>query len=318
MCVITERLKERFCKDLNLPIKLFCEPYFTERLYLYDSQFECVDKYRAFTELVERCGGEQQYFEMYNKVKDDAINYLNDNPSMQYFAKEEDFSKFQIKNTGFPKHDIYHRDNDGKCFISIDMRKGNFTALRHYDPKIVGNCEKYEDFLGLFTKESHLIYSKYIRQVIFGNVDPRRQVAYEQYLMDMVLSDVLEVFDKESIVYFSTDEIVIKIDETCVPKYMGIVGDIVRSNCKKGINVRADFFILHHIEGTDGYIREFLFNEKDIDIKGVNHLMMPFVLRQLNSEMYMDGDYVFLYEGVLAKLLTAPDISVKFSYLRNV
>ncbi len=28
--------KERFCKDRNIPIRIFQEPYFTDRLTLYD------------------------------------------------------------------------------------------------------------------------------------------------------------------------------------------------------------------------------------------------------------------------------------------
>ena len=36
---ITKNLKERFCKDCNIPIKIFDEPYFTERLELYDEHF---------------------------------------------------------------------------------------------------------------------------------------------------------------------------------------------------------------------------------------------------------------------------------------
>ncbi|MDE7367891.1 MAG: hypothetical protein K2N24_11100 [Lachnospiraceae bacterium] len=29
---MTTKLKERFCKDCNIPLRLFQEPYFTERL----------------------------------------------------------------------------------------------------------------------------------------------------------------------------------------------------------------------------------------------------------------------------------------------
>ena len=29
---ISEKLRERFCKDCNIPLKLFKEPYFTGRL----------------------------------------------------------------------------------------------------------------------------------------------------------------------------------------------------------------------------------------------------------------------------------------------
>lgn len=312
MCVITEKLKERFCKDLNLPIKIYQEPFFSERLYLYDKQYDCVQKYFAFTQLVNRCGGEQQYFELYNKIKDDAINYLNQNEYMHFFAKEEDFSKFKIQNIGFPKSDIYHQSNHGKCFISFDMRKGNFTALRHYDKRIVANCDKYEDFLGLFTKESHLLYSKYIRQVIFGNVNPKRQVTYEQYLMDIVLTKVLEYFPKESIVFFSTDEIIVEIDKEKSEHCYNLSKNIVDFALKENIDIRAEIFILHKIDGIDGYIKKFLFGNSGIEIKSVNHIMMPFVLRKINNEEIKENDSVFLYENMLVKLLQVPEINISY------
>lgn len=92
--VITEKLKERFCKDRNLPIKIYVEPYFTSRLYLFDSVYECVSSFKTFCSLVEKYGVEQKYFEEYNRIKDAAINYLNTNAAMIYFSREEDFSKF--------------------------------------------------------------------------------------------------------------------------------------------------------------------------------------------------------------------------------
>lgn len=311
MCIITEKLKERFCKDLNLPIKVFGEPYFSERLVLYDKQYHCLAKYNEFIDLVNRCGGEQQYFALYNSVKDSAISYLNENSVMNYFSCEEDFSKYQIKNIGFPKRDIYHSDNDGKCFISFDMRKGNFTALHHYSPEIVANCNTYEEFLGLFTKESHLIYSKYIRQVIFGNINPRRQVAYEQYLMDIVLTKVLEYFDRSSVVFFSTDEIVVEIHKHDAKYFKKVADDIVDFACGQNIFIRAEVFTLHKIVNTSGFVKKFLFDDK-VDIKGINSIQMPFVLHYLNKTEPTENDKVFLYENVLCKLLDAPNISVDF------
>lgn len=307
---MTEKLKERFCKDLNLSIKIFEEPFFSERLELYDKQYHCKNKYENFVKLVESCGGEQGYFELYNKVKDSAITYLNNNPYMQFFAREEDFSKFQIKNKGFSKHDIYHADNNGKYFVSFDMIKGNFTALHHYDKRIVNNADTYEEFLGSFTNHSHLLYSKYIRQVIFGNVNPKRQVTYEQYLMDKVMDKLLKRFDNNKIVFFSTDEIVMKLDDAEIYSVDKIAKEIVKECKLENINIRSEVFKLHKIEGIDGYIKEFLEKEKGIDIKGVNSINMPFVLRALNGEEITENDTVFLYEGQLAKLLKPTKITI--------
>ena len=65
--MMTDKLNERFCKDLNLPIKIFVNPVFKSRILLYDNYYDCVKKYSDFINLVEEMGGEQKYFEYYNK-----------------------------------------------------------------------------------------------------------------------------------------------------------------------------------------------------------------------------------------------------------
>jgi hypothetical protein len=47
---ITSKLKECFCKDMGIPIKLFEEPYFESRLKLYDSAYGTLAKYGLFLE----------------------------------------------------------------------------------------------------------------------------------------------------------------------------------------------------------------------------------------------------------------------------
>ena len=53
MLEITTKLKERFCKDNNLNIKIFKEPYFTERLKLYDEKFDTLKKWEQFLKDIE-------------------------------------------------------------------------------------------------------------------------------------------------------------------------------------------------------------------------------------------------------------------------
>ena len=100
--VMTETLRQRFCKDMNLSIKIFEDPYFANFLKLYDEQYGAVAKYNRFVSAVMQFGCEQDYFEAYNKLKDEVIEYLNNNPEMAFFAKEEDMSKFVCQNKGYP------------------------------------------------------------------------------------------------------------------------------------------------------------------------------------------------------------------------
>lgn len=311
MSEITMKLRERFCKDFNIPIKIFNDKYFASRLSLYDYHYDCIKKYHRFVELVNRLGGEQKYLEYYSNIKNNAITYLHENEAMSYFSKEEDMSKFCIKNTGFSKKHIYTTNNAGKCFVSLDMKKGNFTALHHYNPEIVANKDTYEEFIAMFTNEPHMIESKYIRQVIFGNVNPRRQTTYEHYLMDKVLTEVLTYVNKEDIANFSTDEIVFCINENEMQDIMEKVYKTVEKSCANNINIRPEFFRLHKIEGTsDGYIKESLTEKKKYTIRCVDSLTMPFVLRCLYEDEIDEKDSVFIYEGKLSKLLEIPEIKI--------
>lgn len=313
---ITPALKERFCKDVQIPIKIFSEPYFTERLELYDKHFNCLEKYNRFVKMLEQFNDEQEYFAAYNQLKETAIQHLQSNSTFEFFSQNEDMTKFNIENRNFPKSSIYKQTFIGEHFISFDICKGNFTALKHYSPDIFNGKESYEDFIGQFTNNEHFIESKYIRQVIFGTLNPKRQVKYEEYLMDKVLTHVLTVFDKEQIVFFSTDEIVVKLnkniefgDETQL-----FIEKTVNQFCNLGITIRAEVFYLDYMQDEDTYIKKVYFISKESNgetlkpcdvsvIKNATNLTMPFVLRKLYNLPPSDNDNVFIHEGRLAKFI---------------
>lgn len=317
---ITEKLKARFCKDMNFSIKVYSEPFFENSIRLFDKQYNSIAKYKNFVETVQHFGSEEAYFAAYDKVKDDAINYLNTNPAMLFFSQQEDMNQFGCKNKNFSQNNIYSKNNDGCVFVSIDMKKANFTALHHYNPSIVGDKDNYEDFLGMFTDVSHFIDSKYIRQVIFGNINPKRQVTYEKYLMDMVLTKLFETgyISKDDICSFATDEIVIKVPferysfgAMSIPmRFIYAIEEVVGWANDNNIFIRAEFFELRAIPGCKGFVKKFIYNKKGVDFKCLDFLTMPFVLRAYNGEEPNDLDRVFIYEGRKVKLLEDFEIEV--------
>lgn len=66
---VSEKLKERFCKDCNIPLRLYKEPYFMDRLQLYDSYYNALDKWNIFVRELDKYKCEQDYLEEYNRVK---------------------------------------------------------------------------------------------------------------------------------------------------------------------------------------------------------------------------------------------------------
>ena len=245
----SNKAKERFCKDCNIPIKIYQEPYFKDRLELYDRFYGTLDKWRIFTRELQKYKSEQDYFEEYNRVKDTAINSIKNTEAYQRF-NAEDMGKFSLNHKNLPENDIYKPTNDGRMFISVDMKKANFSSLQFYDGNIFDGANTWEEFIGKFTQNEHIVNSKYIRQVILGNCNPKRHITFEKYIMDQVISGLRIVMDEHCrIVSFSNDEIVYEV--TTVEKLYALESfksfiDAFLNLCPIPFNV--ELFSLHRIE----------------------------------------------------------------------
>lgn len=309
---ISEKLKERFCKDCNIPLRLYKEPYFTERLQLYDSYYNTLDKWNIFVRELEKYKCEQDYLEEYNRVKNAAINDIKISDGYKRF-NEEDMGKYSVKYKDLPSKDIYKSSNVGKLFISIDMRKANFSALKFYDKSIFSNADTWEEFVGRYTENKHIVNSKYIRQVILGNCNPKRQVTYEKYLMGLVLEVLIDElgYSASDIEFFSNDEIVIDVRkyEDCIRKR-----ELIEWQIKGYFNIpfRIELFYLRKITGTNGYYKEIVKNiiEREYEFKCLNNYTLPFVLRKFNREEITENDKVFYHEGLLSKFIEIPEIGI--------
>lgn len=307
-----EKLRERFCKDRNLPVKIFISPYFESRLKLVVDENGFSDEYVRYEKFINmvynRFGNAEEYFAYYNKIKDDAINFIKATDGYNKF-NQEDMNKFRIQNIGFPAKDIYKATNNGKRFISIDMGKANFSALKRYDSSIVGNTNSYEEFISMFVADiEHLKASKYIRQVIFGNCNPGRTTTYEKYLMDTVLTKILEVVKKDDVVFFATDEIVIDVSMYEQSDLDNLYKLIIKETSKFSFPLKVSMFNLSKLNGVDGYVKHNIDGTREI--KGVNSVDYPFVARALLGQDVCEDDAVFVSDGRLAKLLDVPIVSL--------
>lgn len=304
--VITDRLKERFCKDCNVPLRLFKEPYFTDRLNLYDKYYNTLEKWDTFIKELENYKCEQDYFEEYNRVKDSAISDIKESFGYKQFI-EDDMNKYAVTHTNLPTKDIFKPSNDGKLFISIDMRKANFSALKNYDSGIFDSVDTWEEFISRYTDNKHIINSKYIRQVILGNCNPKRQVTYEKYLMDGILDYTQKFFIPISnCVFFSNDEIVFDITDIYDKGTIEFLKLCLQKN--RAVPVKIEVFTLHKIYGIQGYYKEL--EDGTIELKCLDSYTLPFVLRKFQDQEITESDKVFYHEGLLSKFIEVPNINV--------
>ena len=117
---ISQKLKERFCKDCGIPIKVFAEPYFTERVNLLNRFYGVTAKWERFMRSLQPYANEQDYFTEYSRVKDAAIKDIKESEGYN-LLNECDMQQYAVK-TDIPDKAIFREENDKRRFLSIDMK----------------------------------------------------------------------------------------------------------------------------------------------------------------------------------------------------
>ena len=194
------------------------------------------------------------------------------------------------------------------------MKKANFTALVHY-AKENGldffDSYNYDDFISKFTEYSHIRQSKYIRQVIFGNCNPKRQISYETFLMTKLLKKLISAcyIRKQDVYAIRSDEIIIKADDLS-DKSINFLRNFILEYSEENFPLSFEYFRLGKIVNTEAFIKDF--DEGKYELKCVNPIEAPFIYRYMNYESFNNSDFLFEYNGKLAKLLEKPDLSISY------
>lgn len=304
------QLKKRFCKDCNLPIAVYDNPYFYERICTLDILYDCVSKFDEFCWELLPFQTEQDYFEMYNSVKDRMITTIKENKVFQEFNNQT-FVKPDVK---IGKRNLYVEQNDGGTFISIDMKKANFSAMRQYSRLIFGGCGTWEEFVGQFTDSKHIANSKYVRQVVLGACNPKHQIKYENYLMARLCEFIIDNLGVYIDIYsLGEDEIIITIENpnepvNFSPNFSLKEFNKIVNSCPGGIGnlVRIEMFDLHKLNNV-GWMKVKCGNADDIEFKCVDAEIYHQIVKHYYDMAITENDLVFYHNGKLARFLKEVD-----------
>lgn len=305
-----KQFRGRFVSDLNLPLNVLSSPYFEDRLELLENEFNALTKYENVLSLIkERFNGDTSSFlEYYHQVRDNIITAVTNSEAYKDFIEDKKY----VKNIDLVccNRNLYTNEQDGGLFVSYDMKKANFQALKYANPAIVYDADTYEDFIGKFTDLEYIKESKYTRQVIFGKMNPKKTINLEkwitnefskQFIMDGI-DDRLEPFS------LNADEIIFKFN--------GNEEEFEKLNIKptiifEGVEYKGSKFKLYarNFKLTNSnsiltvYEKEDYLNGRRRILKGVPATYYPQVYKLLNGMEIIESDLIFYYEHELAKFL---------------
>lgn len=298
---LTNRLKRRFIKDCGLPIALTDEPYFSYFIDLYDKGFSTKKKLATFKKIVDRFETEGEVLDYLQSITDGIFNSVKEKPSYQEFLKA-DINDFVVKSK-YPSSSIFKECHIGKKLISIDLSKANFQAMNFFDKRIL-DANSYEEFIRKYTNEEYIINSKYIRQVIFGNLNSKRLGTIEKYMIYQIVEKLEPLGYK--ILLVTDDEIVLEGDEDIYNNIVNIVNEMP-------IKVAIELFILKTLRNENGqpfksdkfYVKEFIsYTDKknlDFEIKATDSTFYAQFFKLLTNQEINENDLVFVNNEFVAK-----------------
>ena len=303
--------RRRFVKDFNLPINLVDSPYFEYYMERYDffpmeDWNSCVNKINR-----EYDGNVNKWLETYSTIRDNVITTIENSAAFQAF-NNANMKDWVIPHFNVGDLNIYNNSNTGSVFISIDLKKANFQALRKFNPDIVMGCDSYEDLMSYFGGDEYFKKSKYTRQVIFGKLNPKRTIYFEKYLISTIFGNENNhsfkyLLNNAELVTVKSDEIVFRVSNIKLfdKEFLTTLKQEIKNN--HDLEVSVEIFKLYRIvsenhNGTtiDGYIRDFYLDGKT-DLKNVSSIFFPQIYAFTKGLAVGEIDLYFRAEDQTAK-----------------
>lgn len=291
-------VRKRFVNDMNLSFPVLEDPYFDYYVDLYNEHHNSKEKLNLLIKEIEKFDSQEDFLKDYYKTRDNILEALKNDAYNNFISM--DMNKFGIKNTVFSKKSVFKKDNVGKTFVSIDLVKANFQALKFIDKDLVLGANTYYELISKFTDMEYIKESKYIRQVIFGNLNPKRTTTIERYLIEQILNLLFNrncVHIKDIHMVYA-DEIVYEVKENLDIDSICNLTTIIKETLN--IDVDIEIYKLKQIGNIHSFFVKELLNKEGYEIMCVPQDLKPQVLKYLKRETVNEFDRTFKNDGRIA------------------
>jgi len=278
---ITNSIKRRFIKDFSLPITIVEDEYFFYYLKVYEETLKSLTLWKEFNVYLEQFDSEESFFKHCYSFQNRKIKEVKDNEKFELFLnykpKEKDVRTF---NEYVRKKNIFRREFLDVDYISIDLKKANYQTFIYSGMDLP--C--FNDFM---EQDWYFTSSKYSRQVIFGQLEPKKQSSIQKEIIGRILGLLINSGNVDNIVSVNNDEIILK-DLT-----LDYIDNIFDFYIKRTIE-KFKLISLQDHKGTDYFIKEL---DSNIEIKGVNkNRFIQVHKKYFNIPLDLEKDLVFYYE----------------------
>lgn len=192
-----------FCKIFDISVPDY------DHFDYYVNQLSRLNKYSDLKELVSLYEkAEEEFGDLYDyrmRKSEEIIAFLQNTRAYNEITLDNLIPDYPTTKT--------FQYQDDKKYLSIDMRKANWTVLKKYDPPFANELPNtYDELLDKFGMPEVFKRSKSLRQYIFGNINPRKQSKAQRVIIQELIDGFsklegikIECIKSDEVIYSYTD-----------------------------------------------------------------------------------------------------------------
>lgn len=298
-----QQLNTLFIKDKKLPIHLEKSPYFEYFMQLYDPWLNTYAQYDLLMKDFNRFENFDKWYINKEQVTKNIKDFILKSQAYSELNSESIDQKYLIKdNYKFPSGNVFNKEHVNKNLLSIDMVKANWQMWN-----LLGLTDNkgYEEFIKQFQASDYQASSKILRQVLFGEIHPKRIQKMEKYFTHKVASALQKSNFK--LLTCTADEMVVELKEG---DNVDKIQSIVKQETPQ-INWRIEYWQLENILEERHWILQKNISNGQINFRNVPKHFMAQVYKHHMQLPLHENDLLFEHEGIMAKFSSALNFEVK-------
>jgi hypothetical protein len=278
-----------FCKlfDLNVP------------------SYEDFDYYRSLYRRVGRHSDIDELVAMYEELEetvDDMFAYRMEctNRLVDYIESTRAFNDLNLDPMvpDLPVNKSFEF-KEGTYYVSFDLIKANWQAVKSYDPEFVNELgESWAALVDSLGIPPLFARSKQLRQYVFGNLNPKRLMKVQRRMVEMLMN-TLPTPD-----CVRHDEVILSFDDLSMANALAAIGGA--SNFKSSVftvDVRDGYRINNYIDQSEN-----VYDREPVGCNGHRYFMV--LKQEVLGEPLDVRDLYFRMEGELA-VWKVPGVEIK-------
>lgn len=178
-----------FCKLFDLNVPSYDDFDYYRKLYARIGRHSDIDELVSMYEQLE--DGIDDMFEYRMQCTKRLVEYIEGTRAFNDLNLDPMVPDLSVNKS--------YEFSEGKYYVSFDIRKANWRAVKSYDPEFLNEFgNSWEELIERLGIPPLFARSKQLRQYVFGNLNPKRLMKVQRRMVEVLADRILSTFQMKA------------------------------------------------------------------------------------------------------------------------